>query len=35
MNSSFLDGLQIDEAKNKIINEIEKIKIGKKQLTID
>ena len=30
MNSSFLDGLQIDEAKNKIINEIEKIKIGKK-----
>ena len=32
INSSFLDGLQIEEAKNKIINEIEKIKIGKKTI---
>ena len=30
INSEFLNGLDINEAKNKIINEIEKLKIGKK-----
>ncbi len=32
INSSFLDGLSIDEAKKKIIDEIEKLQIGKKKI---
>ncbi len=32
INSSFLNGLKIAEAKEKIINELEKIKIGKKTI---
>ena len=32
INSSFLDGLSISDAKEKIIHEIEKIRIGKKTI---
>ena len=35
INSEFLNGLDINEAKNKIINEIEKLKIGRKKLYLD
>ena len=35
INSDFLNGLSVDEAKNKIIKEIEKLKIGKKKLLLD
>ena len=35
INSDFLNGLKVDEAKNKIINEIEKLKIGRKKITLD
>ena len=33
INSGFLNGLKVDEAKIKIIKEIEKIKIGRKKIT--
>ena len=33
VNSDFLNGLKVDQAKNKIIKEIEKRKIGKKKIT--
>ena len=33
VNSSFLDGLKVEEAKNKIINEIENKSIGNKKIT--
>ena len=35
INSDFLNGLDIEEAKEKIINEIEKKKLEKKKLYID
>jgi leucyl-tRNA synthetase len=33
INSKFLNGLKVEQAKSKIIKEIEKIKIGKKKIT--
>ena len=33
INSDFLNGLKLDQAKTKIIKEIEKLKIGKKKIT--
>ena len=33
INSSFLNGLKVEEAKTKVIKEIEKLKIGKKKIT--
>ena len=33
INSDFLDGLKVDEAKTKIINKIEKLKIGERKIT--
>ena len=33
VNSEFLNGLKVEQAKNKIIKEIEKLKIGKKKIT--
>ena len=33
INSDFLNGLSVEKAKNRIINEIEKLKIGEKKIT--
>ena len=33
INSDFLNGLRVDQAKTKIIKEVEKLKIGKKKIT--
>ena len=33
VNSKFLNGLKVEQAKNRIIKEIEKLKIGKKKIT--
>ena len=35
INSDFLDGLNVNDAKDKIINEIVKLKIGKKKVSLD
>ena len=35
INSDFLNGLSVEKAKNRIINEIEKLKIGEKKSLID
>ena len=35
VNSKFLNGLKVEQAKNRIIKEIEKLKIGKKKLLLD
>ena len=35
INSDFLNGLTVEQAKSKIIKEIEKLKIGKKKLLLD